>query len=1151
MAEGTSSVVKKVIKNVSEVVSGEKYYLDNEDYPKMVKRISRFVASAEKTIEEMNKWATIFEDLMLKKKFIPGGRILRNAGTYFENLNEVQKKFLEEDIKNYKKDSLRCGQMLNCFVIPINDSKHGPASIYESLEDAADIIANEGGVGENFSHLRPKGFPIRGNPKYKASGPVSFLKLYNASSIELRQGGGRRGANMAVLNCDHPDVMEFVDCKRSEGTIQEYNISVGIYDDFMKAVELDKDWDLKWDGKVVKTIKAKDLFEKICLNIWSDGGGGEPGVLFFDQVKRSWPFQNENPECTNPCVTSDTWVMTDKGPRQVVDLIGKKFNAKVNDRIYNSISEGFWKTGNKDVYLLETYDGYSLKITKDHKIFIDENTKIPAEELRDGQEIVLDSTKKNIEWSGEGTFNEGYLMGFLVGDGTFGGNPENKKPVLSVWFAEGKEDVTDGVKKVMDFIYDAMDQMDHRSDWNGWAKVKNVNEYRIAHTSLLGLSDKFGIFAKEKSIGEKIHKASSSFQKGFLSGFFDADGSVQDAHNVNIRLTQNNLERLKQIQIMLQRFGIVSKIYLDRKKNSNFFGRQDDFNLWTHELVISKENVIRFSNIIGFIDSDKQDRLDKNISNFERGPYKEYFKAKFKSLTLIGKEDVYDVTISNKHHFNANGLIISNCGEQFLGNYEACDLGAMNIYAYVDGFNFNSEELQKDVKNSIRFLDNVLDLNNYPLKYRNDIARDISMRHRRIGLGIMGLADAMMSLGIGYGTSESIDFIHEVMHKFESSAHISSYELGKEKGFFLDFKEATLQFQNRRNCCVTTIAPTGTTSMIADVSGGCEPHFGLVVRKNTTDGSGNVYYMVPKCFEELCSKYNIELNEARKEEIYNNKGSVQGLSWFPEKLQKIVKTTMDITWKEHVEVQCALQKHIENSISKTINMPRSAKLEEVGQALMAMWKGGAKGCTIYRDGTRKFQIMNVGGTSATTVPAKTEKVSDHASEYHRPESLSGKTTKIKTNLTTNNEHIYITINEDETKKPFEIFVSSHNEKTVTDFLDFLIQNNVRPDFAQLISGKVNQLAKENVTVTTRLISLCLRSGVPIKNIVKQLRKINHSDLNNLHKKIAKLLSHYIPDDEQLVVDTCGNIVNGSVCGDKLIYQSGCVTCQGCGYSKCE
>lgn len=1145
----------KEVKDVAEVVSNEKYYLPGETFDKMAERIGMFMGLAEKEYELMFFWGTKFTDLIKNKKFIPGGRILANAGTYFDGLNEIQKKAYNKFIKNYNQKDLRCGQMLNCYVIPIKDSKHGPSSIYESLEDAADITAMEGGVGENFSELRPAGSPIRGNPNYKSSGPISFLKLYDANSKQLKQGGGRRGANMAVLDCDHPDIFEFVDCKRKEGDIDNYNISVGIYDKFMDAVDNDEMWDLKWNNMIYRTVSARSLFEKIVYNVWADGGGGEPGVIFLDTAAKYWPFNNEKPKSTNPCVTEDTWINTIDGPKKVKDLIGKKFYAVVNGVPYSSTNEGFWKTGNKDVYLLETYEGYNVKLTKDHKVYISDDEKIEAGKLVDGQEIKIGRNKLIREWDGEGTFDEGYLLGFLVGDGTFGGviKDKDQKPILSVWYPSNETKVSDGVKSVMDFIEKILNNAPHRSDWSGWYKVNNRNEYRITSAYLSHLADKYGIYAKEKMFGEKIEKASSGFCSGIIAGFFDADGSIQDGHNLNIRITQNNLERLIVIQRILQRFGMFSRIYTNRKKSGSGYvdSKFNDEN-GTCEIVISKENILDFAEYIDIKDTDKLNKLQDGISKFVKGPYQEKFISRFKSLTKISNEDVYDVTIEKIHKFEANGIIVANCGEQFLGNYEACDLGAINLVSYVlfntstNKFEFDYKSFKEDIYTAIRFLDNVLDLNNYPLKYRNNVCETISMNHRRIGLGIMGLSDSLMLLGCEYGSNESIEVIKSIMNVFNSEAKLASVNLGNEKGLFLDQENAKDEFKHRRNCCVTTIAPTGTTSMLVGVSSGCEPNFGLVVKKKTTDGSGNVYFMVSESFKKLCSFNKIDLTDERLNEIYENKGSVQGLSWVPKYIQSIAKTTMDISPLDHVKVQCELQKYIENSISKTINLPRTATQKDVEDCIFSLWRGGAKGGTIYRDGTRQFQIMNVGGSeSKQIVNNKSEEKPEN-----RPDVLKGKTYKMVTNITTHKpENTYITINEDSTGRPFELFVHGSYDQSIINFLDFLINNGVKHDLAQMICAKMSQMSKENIGATTRLVSLCLRNNVPIVNVIKQLRKISNSDLYSIHKKIAKILSSYV--GEKIKLDKCQNIIDNNPCGGNLMYQEGCLMCDLCGASKCE
>lgn len=1139
------------VTDVSEVVATEKYYLPGENFEKLAERVGTFVAAAEKTPEERAEWSRRFVQLIKSKRFIPGGRILANAGTYFQDLDSGQRAFLRDMIQAYDPKNTRCGQMLNCYVIPIEDKKHGARSIYESLEDAADITAMEGGVGENFSFLRPKGDAIRGNPAYKASGPISFLKIFNASSKQLRQGGGRRGANMAVMNVDHPDIEDFVDCKRTEGEISEYNISVGIYDAFMQAVESDGDWDLKFGGKVYRTIKARSLFKKICHNAWADGGGGEPGFLFLDTAKAYWPFPNEDPITTNPCVPASTWVMTDEGPRRVSDLVGTRFKAVVDGCVYESQSDGFFKTGEKPLLKIVTKEGYSVRLTGNHKVNrVQRSTRwgtqtewVEAEQIRPGDRLCLNDHRDHSGvWPGRGDFGEGYLSGFYVGDGTYNSSIGNY--ILSVWGREDQDGLDAGNEKIMGKVSEYMSGMPHRSDFQGWNKCPDRNEYRISHKALGAMLESYDLHA-DKHIGPAVEMASSEFQRGFLRGFFDADGTVAVSTKGNcVRLSQSDLPRLHTVQRMLLRFGIASTIYQDRGagKTSGYPNGVPN-----HDLHISCENLVLFAERIGFEHSDKMKKLEELLGSYKRRMNEEKFFCEVKSISEDGTEPVYDVTISGIHAFDGDGFYLHNCGEQSLGFYEACDLGAMNLAAFLrsgeDGTCFDYDEFRSAVQVAIRFLDNVLDLNNYPLKYRNDVCRDISMRHRRIGLGIMGLADLLMASGVGYDTPEGLEYVETVMREFAKMSEEATLELGRIKGPYLDHLQAHPRFQHRRNCCTTTIAPTGTTGMVAGVWGGCEPFFGLVTRKNTTDGSGNVYYMVPEAFRWLCRKHGVTLTDERLEEIYKNRGSVQGLKWAPENMQRAAKTAMDISGRDHVRMQCALQKHIENSISKTINLPNDAKVEELEDAVFALWRGGAKGGTIYRDGSRKFQIMNVGGTRDEKKPA--------AEDEKRPDVMSGKTYKIVTNISHQPENVYVTVNETPDGKPFEIFIHASEEQSTIKFTDFLIHNGVKYETAQMIAGKMMQSSKENINITTRLLSLCLRKGVPIPSVVKQLRKIHSSDIYSFHKKMSKILAGYITD-ENVEIDICSQILqDGRQCTGKLVFQEGCLRCTSCFSSKCD
>lgn len=259
----------------------------------MFMRVARAVAEAEKNYDEAI--VEEFYNLMASLDFLPNSPTLMNAGR-------------------------KGGQLAACFVLPIEDSMEG---IFEALKNMALIHKSGGGTGYNFSKLRPAGDKVS-STNGVASGPISFMGMFDQATEVVMQGGMRRGANMGILNADHPDVFHFIRAKTEEGKLKNFNISIGATDKFMKAVENDEDWDLinPRSGEVTKTVKARDLFDLICEMAWRTG---DPGMIFLDRLEEDNPTPHLGKiDATNPCVPADTFVMTEEGPRQVKELIGKR-----------------------------------------------------------------------------------------------------------------------------------------------------------------------------------------------------------------------------------------------------------------------------------------------------------------------------------------------------------------------------------------------------------------------------------------------------------------------------------------------------------------------------------------------------------------------------------------------------------------------------------------------------------------------------------------------------------------------------------------------------------------------------------------------------------------------------------------------------------
>ena len=319
------------VASISQQIWDMKYRLKGPDGQAIDKTIEdswRRVASALAAPEaeaERGKWADRFYEALEGFRFLPAGRILAGAGTE------------------------RSVTLFNCFVMgTIPDDMGG---IFAHLREAALTMQQGGGIGYDFSSLRPRGAPVKGVGA-DASGPLSFMDVWDAMCRTIMSAGYRRGAMMATLRCDHPDIEAFVEAKQQAGRLRMFNLSVLVSDPFMKAVREDAPWELSFGGTTFRVIRARELWDKIMRATYAYA---EPGVIFIDRInRRNNLYYCESIQATNPCVTADTWVQTADGPRQVAELVGRPFAAVVDGRPYASGTAGFFSTGMKPVLRLRT-----------------------------------------------------------------------------------------------------------------------------------------------------------------------------------------------------------------------------------------------------------------------------------------------------------------------------------------------------------------------------------------------------------------------------------------------------------------------------------------------------------------------------------------------------------------------------------------------------------------------------------------------------------------------------------------------------------------------------------------------------------------------------------------------------------------------------
>jgi len=700
----------------------------------MFHRVAETVAAADLTFDknaDVQKLSDDFYRIMTSLEFLPNSPTLMNAGR-------------------------ELGQLSACFVIPVGDSME---EIFEAVKQTALIHKSGGGTGFSFSRLRPANDVVMSTTGI-SSGPISFMRVFDIATETIKQGGTRRGANMGILRIDHPDIMDFIMCKDDQRTLNNFNISVGLTEAFMEAVEKDQEYDIinPRSKEVAGSLNARKVFSRIVAQAWRNG---EPGIIFLDRL-----------------------------------------------------------------------------------------------------------------------------------------NKDNPTPLVG--------------------------------------EIESTNP----------------------------------------------------------------------------------------------------------------------------------------------------------------------------------------CGEQPLLPYESCNLGSINLGKMVENHEINWQKLKELVILAIHFLDNVIEINNYPLAKIAEMTRG----NRKIGLGVMGWADSLIQLKIPYNTPEAIALGERVMKFINDEGHGASKKLVGKRGPFPNFTGSIYDKPGQepiRNATITTIAPTGTISIIANASSGVEPLFAVSFVRQVMDK--NILVEVNPAFESLARERGFYSQELM-EQIARH-GTIQDLTEIPEDVRRIFVTAHDITPEDHINMQAAFQKYTDNAVSKTVNFPHTATIQDVEKVYLLAYSLGCKGATIYRDGSRDEQVLSTGKTEEKASTPKEEK---KLRKRERPKALNGWTYQIQTGC----GPIYITINEDKAGL-FELFTTM---------------------------GKAGGCASSQCEAIGRMVSLAWRSGVQARQVVKQLLGISchlpagfgENRVLSCADAVAKAIQSHMTEKGY---DTAmGNQVHerGACpeCGGTVEHEGGCAVCRVCGYSEC-
>jgi len=706
----------------------------------MFRRVARAVAQAERLYDptaDLTEHEDTFYRLMTSLEFLPNSPTLMNAGR-------------------------ELGQLSACFVLPVGDSMD---SIFEAIKHTALIHKSGGGTGFSFSRVRPKNDVVLSTAGV-SSGPLSFMSVFDAATETIKQGGTRRGANMGIMRVDHPDILDFINAKHDDDRLNNFNISVAVTDDFMRAVEADDDYPLvnPRSGETVRLLKARKVFKSMVTLAWKNG---DPGIVFIDRI-----------------------------------------------------------------------------------------------------------------------------------------NEHNPTPQL---------------------------------------------------------------------------------------------GSIESTNP---------------------------------------------------------------------------------------------------------------------------------CGEQPLLPYESCNLGSINLATVCDDGHVDYARLGRIVKTAVRFLDDVIDVNNYPLPQIAEMTRG----NRKIGLGVMGFADLLYRLGVPYDSDEAVRLAGELMTFVHEQGRAASVELAEQRGVFPNFEGSVYDTQGLRvrNATVTTIAPTGTISIIAGCTSGIEPLFALSYRRRKVLDDDEMLEVYPY-FEQVARREGF-YSEALAQRVADE-GSARHLDEVPELWQRVFATAHDVTPEWHIKLQAAFQAATDNAVSKTVNFPNQATVDDVEKVYLLAFRSGCKGVTIYRDGSREEQVLNVGAAARPgTDPARGIATTRPA----RPRLLSGETERMDTGC----GKLFVIMNDDE-HGPREVFANM---------------------------GKAGGCASSNTEALGRLISLALKKGAAPSEIVEQLKGIRchvpygmgpNATLSCADAIGKAVERRYIsgaaaptgtPEPQLALVE----VAQGACpdCGGVIEHEGGCVVCRLCGYSKC-
>lgn len=1122
----------------------------------------------------------IYESLRKFKRIVPQGSPMSGIGNNFQIVS-----------------------LSNCFVIGNDADSYG--GILKVDEEQVQLMKRRGGVGHDLSKVRPKTTAVN-NSALTSTGIVPFMERYSNSTKEAAQAG-RRGALMLSISIKHPDAEDFIDAKMEKNKVTGANVSVRIDDKFMSAVinnepyiqyyptdwesfdrdelttgffaeleegniEFDKLYTLA-EGYYAKVIDANKLWKKIIHNAWKSA---EPGILFWDNIiNESIPscYGNEWKErSTNPCFSGNEKLMTTQGYKTFEELCGN--NVEIFNKNGDIVTTKVWNSGiKKTIKFINTLKEETV-CTPEHVWMLNDGSECNANDLKGKRLMPFLNT--NID------YDKQYVkLGFIQGDGTLSRLKSNTHKGFEINIGKNDDDVLNYFGFIRE--YD-----NHRTFY--------TDEFHTICSKLEFSSETL----PNRNLPSTIWNWDDNQTISFLRGLFSANGCVIKGYRVSFKTTCKSL--INDLTKLLNKFDIDTYYTTNKAKNVEF-NNGEYFCKESYDLNIARYNdLLKFHNLIGFIHEYKMKDLSKLI--IDKSP-------KILKVEDYDEIDVYDFNEPITNWGVVNGYIAHNCGELPLPAFDSCRLLALNLYGYVmnpftDNAEFNWDLFKNDVVLAQRYMDDIVDLEIEKIdailyKLNSDPeddevkSREISLwknirkmaeTGRRTGLGITAEGDMLAALGFTYGTKLATDF-SEMVHKIlKKKAYESSMIMAKERGAFPLFdaeKEKNNPFllrikddddllyndlvkYGRRNIALLTIAPTGSVSICTQTTSGIESVFLPVYKRRRKinpqekdvkidyiDDEGIAWQEYPVLHHNFktwlkVNNYDIDVIETM---------TIPQIDEIVKKSPYYKATSNDVDWVEKVEMQGRIQKHVDHSISVTVNLPADATEETVAKVYETGWRSGCKGITVYRDGSRSGVLIT------DEEKKKKERLAifndNHAPK--RPKRLKGDIIRFQNNL-----EKWIAVVGLLDGRPYELFVG-RLENGLRDLPTSITQCEVvktiiedengdkkkRYDIEYIdtngekqIHSGLNHTFNPEYWNYAKLISSVLRHGMPLSYVYELVRSLNLNDehLNTWKAGIERVIKKYIKDGEKAK----GKCLN---CGsEQLEFLEGCLICKSCGSSKC-